>query len=90
MAGDDVVIHNYTTTFEGSFITFTCEDGLFPNVIITANCTGEGHWSTDPAHTCVPTQLALPLVLLLIQITLMLSTLSLPLSRILKKVQAVK
>ena len=49
MAGDSVVIHNYTTTFEGSSIIFTCEDGLFPNDIITATCTGEGHWSTDPA-----------------------------------------
>ena len=49
MAGDGVVIHNYTTTFEGSSITFTCKDGLFPNDTITATCTGEGHWTTDPA-----------------------------------------
>ena len=49
MAADGVVIHNYTTTFEGSSITFTCEHGLFPNVTITATCTGEGHWSTNPA-----------------------------------------
>ena len=49
VAGDGVVIYNYTTTFEGSSITFTCEDGLFPNVTITATCTGEGHWTTDPA-----------------------------------------
>ena len=49
MSGDGVVIHNYTTTFEGSSITFTCEDGLFPNDTITATCTGEGHWSIDPA-----------------------------------------
>ena len=48
-AGDGVVIHNYTTTFKGSSITFTCEDGIFPNVNITATCTGEGHWSPDPA-----------------------------------------
>ena len=54
VARDGVVIHNYTTTFEGSSITFTCEDGLFPNVTITANCTGEGHWSTDPAtYMCI-------------------------------------
>ena len=53
MAGDGVVIHNYTTTFEGSSITFTCEDGLFPNVNITATCTG-GHWSPDPAtYICI-------------------------------------
>ena len=49
VAAEGVVIHNYTTTFEGSSITFTCEDGLFPNVTIMATCTGEGHWSTDPA-----------------------------------------
>ena len=48
-AGDGVVIHNYTTTFKGSSITFTCEDGIFPNVNITATCTGEGHWNPDPA-----------------------------------------
>ena len=48
MAADGVVIHNYTITFEGSSITFTCEDGIFPNVNITATCTG-GHWSPDPA-----------------------------------------
>ena len=54
MVGNGVVIHNYTTTFEGSSITFTCEDGLFPNVTITATCTGEGHWSTDPAtYMCI-------------------------------------
>ena len=56
MAGDGVVKHNYTTTFEGSSITFTCEDGLFPNDIITATCTGEGHWSPDPAtYMCTTT-----------------------------------
>ena len=56
MAGDGVVIHNYTTTFEGSSITFTCEDGLFPNDTITATCTGEGHWTTDPAtYLCTTT-----------------------------------
>ena len=49
MAVDGVVIHNYTTTFEGSSITFTFKDGLFPDIIITATCTGEGHWTTDPA-----------------------------------------
>ena len=49
MAAEGVVIHNYTTTFEGSSITFTCEDGLFPNVTIMATCTGEGHWIPDPA-----------------------------------------
>ena len=49
VAADGVVIHNYTTTFEGSSITFTCEDGLFSNVTITATCTGEGNWNTDPA-----------------------------------------
>ena len=54
VAGDGVVIHNYTTTFEGSSITFTCEDGLFPNVNITATCTGEGNWTTDPAtYMCI-------------------------------------
>ena len=47
-AADGVMIHNYTTTFEGSSITFTCENGLFPKVTITANCTREGHWSPDP------------------------------------------
>ena len=56
MAGDGVVIYNYAITFEGSLITFTCEDGLFPNVIITATCTGKGHWSTDPAtYMCTNT-----------------------------------
>ena len=56
MAGDGVVIHNYTTTFEGSSIPFTCEDGLFPNDIITATCTGEGHWSPDPTtYMCTTT-----------------------------------
>ena len=51
VAGDGVVIHNYTTTFEGSSIILTCEDS---NVTITANCTGEGHWSTDPAtYMCI-------------------------------------
>ena len=55
VAGDGVVIHNYTTTFEGSSITFACEDGLFPNVNITATCTG-GHWTTDPAtYMCINT-----------------------------------
>ena len=29
MVGDGVVIHHYTT-LEGSSITFTCVDGLFP------------------------------------------------------------
>ena len=54
VAADGVVIHNYTTTFEGSSITFTCEDGLFPDDIITATCTGEGHWTTDPAtYMCI-------------------------------------
>ena len=56
VSADGVVIHDYTTTFEGSSITFTCEDGLFPNDIITATCTGEGHWSTDPAtYMCTTT-----------------------------------
>ena len=56
MAGDGVVVYNYTTTFEGSSITFTCEDGLFPNDTIMATCTGEGHWSTDPAtYMCINT-----------------------------------
>ena len=55
MAGDGVVIHNYTTTCLGSSITFTCEDGLFPGVNITATCSG-GHWSTDPAtYRCINT-----------------------------------
>ena len=55
-AADGVVIHPYTTTFEGSSITFTCEDGIFSNVNITATCTGEGHWSTDPAtYMCIDT-----------------------------------
>ena len=54
VAGDDVMIYHYTTTFEGSSITFTCEDGLFPNDTITATCTGEGHWTTDPAtYMCI-------------------------------------
>ena len=44
-----VVIHNYTTTFEGSSISFSCEDDLFPSVTITATCTGEGQWSPNPA-----------------------------------------
>ena len=48
VTGDGMVVHNYTTTL-GSSITFTCEDGLFPNDIITATCTREGHWSIDPA-----------------------------------------
>ena len=56
MAGDSVVIHNSTTTFEGSPISFTCEDGWFPNDTITATCTGEGHWTTDPAtYMCTNT-----------------------------------
>ena len=56
MAGDGVVIHHYTTTFEGSSITFTCEDGFLPSDTITATCTGEGHWSTDPAtYMCTNT-----------------------------------
>ena len=56
MSGDGVVIHNYTTIFEGSSITFTCVDGLFPNDTITATCTGEGHWTTDPAtYMCINT-----------------------------------
>ena len=56
VAADGVVIHNYTTTFEGSSITFTCEDGFLPNDTITANCTGEGHWGTDPAtYMCTTT-----------------------------------
>ena len=56
MAADGVVIHPYYTTFEGSSITFTCEDGLFPNDTITATCTGEGHWTTDPAtYMCTTT-----------------------------------
>ena len=56
MAADGVVIHNYTTTFEGSSITFTCEDGFLPNDTITATCTGEGHWGTDPAtYICTTT-----------------------------------
>ena len=54
MAADGVVFHNYTTTFEGSSIIFTCKDGLFPNVNITATCTGEGHWTPDPAtYMCI-------------------------------------
>ena len=54
VAADGVMIHNYTTTFEGSSITFTCEDGLFPDVTITSNCTGEGHWSPNPAtYMCI-------------------------------------
>ena len=54
VAGNGVVTHNYTTTFEESFITFTCEDGLFPDVNITATCTREGNWSTDPAtYMCI-------------------------------------
>ena len=53
-AADGVVIHNYTTAFEESSITFTCGDGLFPNVNITATCTEEGQWSPDPAtFTCI-------------------------------------
>ena len=56
VAGDGVVIHNYTATFEGSSITFTCEDGFIPDVNIIAICTGEGHWSTDPAtYMCINT-----------------------------------
>ena len=54
VAADGMVMHNYTTTFEESSITFTCEDGLLPNVTITATCTGKGHWTTDPAtYTCI-------------------------------------
>ena len=54
VAGDGVVIHKYTTTFEGSSITFNCEDGLFPNVTITATCTREGYWRTDPTtYMCI-------------------------------------
>ena len=56
MAGDGVVIHSYTTTYEGSSITFTCADGFLPSDIITANCTGQGQWSTDPAtYMCTTT-----------------------------------
>ena len=56
VSGDGVVIHHYTTTFEGASITFTCEDGLFPNDTITATCTGEGQCSTDPAtYMCTTT-----------------------------------
>ena len=56
MADNGVVIHNYTTTFEGSSITFTCEDGSLPNDTITATCIGEGHWTTDPAtYICTTT-----------------------------------
>ena len=56
MAADGVVIHNYTTTFEGSYITFTCVDGFLPSDIITATCTGEGHWTTDPiTYMCINT-----------------------------------
>ena len=56
IAADGVVIHNFTTTFEGSSIIFTCEDSLFPNDAITATCTGEGHWTTDPAtYMCINT-----------------------------------
>ena len=61
MAGDGVVIHNYTTTFEGSSITFTCEDDLFPNVNIIATCTREVHWTIDPAtYTCIDTTTIYP------------------------------
>ena len=53
-AADGVVIHPYTTTFEGSSITFTCEYGNFPNVNITATCTGEGNWNPDPTtYMCI-------------------------------------
>ena len=56
VAGDGVMIHHYTATFEGSSITFTCVDGFLPSDIITANCTGEGHWSIDPAtYMCTTT-----------------------------------
>ena len=54
VSAEGVVIRNYTTTFEGSSITFTCEEGLFPNDTITATCTGEGYWSPDPAtYMCI-------------------------------------
>ena len=56
MAGDGVMIHHYTTAYERSSITFTCADGFLPSDIITATCTGEGHWSTDPAiYMCINT-----------------------------------
>ena len=56
VAGDGVMIHPYTTTYEGSSITFTCEDGFLPSDNIIANCTGEGHWTTDPVtYTCTAT-----------------------------------
>ena len=47
-AADGVVIYPYATTFEGSSINFTCVDGFLPSDNITATCTGEGHWTTDP------------------------------------------
>ena len=56
VAGVDVVIHNYSATFERSSITFTCEDGLLPNDTITATCTEEGYWSPNPAtYMCTNT-----------------------------------
>ena len=62
VAAEGVVIH-YTTTFKGSSITFACEDGIFPNVNITATCTG-GHWSPDPAtYICIGKILSLTLQL---------------------------
>ena len=44
-----VVVDNFTATFEGSSLNFTC-----PTTIIRTECTAEGHWSPDPAtHMCI-------------------------------------
>ena len=56
VAGNGVMIQHYTTTFERSSITFTCEDGFLPSDIITSNCTGQGQWSPNPAtYMCTTT-----------------------------------
>ena len=40
----------YSSTLEGSLVTFWCESGRFPIGKYTAICTNGGKWSPDPAQ----------------------------------------
>ena len=48
VAGDGVVIHNYTTTFE-ALDHPSLSLARMANDTIIATCNSGGHWNTDPA-----------------------------------------
>ena len=45
----DEAIISQTSTLEGSRITFKCDDGFNPSLVMDAECQPDGNWQPDPA-----------------------------------------